>query len=69
MKKMKVMETALRFAQASIKEIDHLEDLLAITMTMLDEWAIAHNISPEELEDAMVESIEVMRNCHKSLGW
>lgn len=69
MGRMRIMQTVLKSACESVERIDCLEDLMAITMTVLDEWAIKHNVSPKELEDEMVKCIEIMRRCHKSLGW
>lgn len=69
MERIGIMQTVLESACETAERIDRLGDLMAITMTVLDEWAMKHNVSPKELEDEMVRCIEIMRRCHESLGW
>lgn len=66
---MKMMETAMALTKTLIKEIDDLEVLMAIVMTTLDEWAMAHNVSAKELEDTVYRCADIMKECHKHLGW
>ena len=66
---MKIVERTMELTKVLVEKIDSLDALMAIVMTALDEWSIAHNVSPKELEDAMAKSIEIMKDCHRILGW
>lgn len=66
---MKIVERAMELTKVLVEKIDSLDALMAIVMTALDEWSMAHNVSPKELEDTMDRCIDIMKECHKHLGW
>lgn len=64
-----IMKIAVTITSILIKEVGTLEELMAITMTTLDEWSKAHGVSPKELEEMFEGSVEIMKICHEEKGW
>lgn len=64
-----ITKVAVEVVGVLIKEVGTLEELMAIAMTILDEWAKAHGVSPKELEEMLDKSVEIMKVCHEGMGW